>query len=205
MRVINVSRNDLGLIHSRPIQIPQGVSFSIGNLESRFLPENSRLSAYIIDSNQYYQSDNYLQQIQQFEMWRSTSNLDLSIYLVNSTDAVIGATMQQYIFANPQIANMFDRGMIGMLPQGMPADKCLPYTSRVRYLESMDGITQWNENTDDTITEQVSGDDETYIELSTRDQVKIHNTWDFIKSYIRDGYDVSDLTTETKEELKFKF
>lgn len=198
MRIINVGRNDLGLLQNRPIKVPEGMSFTIGNFDTNFLPQNSRLSDYIIDSNRYYASDEYLQQIQQFEAWRSTTSLDMSVYCILSTDAVVGATMQQYIYANPQIASMYDRGLIGMLPQGMPVDKCLPYDNRVRYLEAIDGLTLYNEEDDLTTTIQVSGDEETYIPLSIRDQSKISTTWDYIKSLIREGHDPADLPVEVK-------
>lgn len=196
MQYIRCNVEDLNLVLSKPINIGNDMVF--GNFNP-YVHNNyqSQISNYVRDLNAYYQSDEYLQRANELMLYREDNYLDMTIYIINSIDQVIGVLMQQYIMACPTIAQAYDDGLINGFPNGYQHDYYMPYKDRKNYENVMDGIGY---EEDDTIYADIIQDDEEDMSLGLDDQDKILLTWDYVKSLIRQGQDPTDLTTTEDRE-----
>lgn len=188
MNIINCTRNDLGLLYHAPVQIA-GTSL-VSNIDPALLDQyrnNNAISNYVAELNRYYNSDEYLQKAQMFTMLNTIEHLDLSIYLINNDDIAVGALMQQFIMACPEIARAYDNGMIDGYPNGIPIDSINPYTDRYRYLQTTSGILV--EEGDDMYSTEVYTEDEP---LTMEQQIDIQETWKYMRNLLRNGLDPSD-------------
>ena len=88
MRIIRCNRNDLGLLLHKPVNV--GNVFQFGNVAPMEQHYNSVIGNYVQDLNQFYQSDAYIQKANELLMYREDNYLDMSIYLIDSMDAIIG-------------------------------------------------------------------------------------------------------------------
>ena len=183
MQIVSCDRNNLSMaLHSGLDNIMfGGMSNYNGNLEE-ILPNNP-LSSYIIDLNNYYQSDAYLQQAAAIQRYRSYRDLDMLIYLINKDGMEIGAKMQYYIMANPTMGNYYDKGLINGFVNGYQPDHYLDYQHRDSYLSVMNGIV----DDDEPFTYYTDDPD-----LTLEEQMDIIDTWEYMKSKIKRGIDPAD-------------
>lgn len=191
MQYIRCNVEDLNLVLSKPVNIGQDQTFGSFN---PYVHNNyqSQISNYVRDLNAYYQSDIYLQRANNLMLYREDNYLDMTIYIVNSLDQIIGLEMQQYIMACPQVAQAYDTGLINGFPNGYQKDYYMPYTERKRYENVMDGIGYIED--EDLIVDMVQDeDDDKSLDLDNQDKILL--TWDYVRSLINQGQDPTDLTT----------
>lgn len=177
----------MGMLFHATTYVPPTVTMaSFDPAQAELYRINSQLSQFIADRNQYESSDEYMAIVQDLMMHRSVDVADSSIYLINRVDQVVGMLMQQYIMANPRIANLYDTGLITGFVYGHQPDSILPYTDRHNYSKVMDGIVDTSVEDDvNNITYYYTTDDD----LELEEQLDIQNTWDFVLDRINQGLD----------------
>lgn len=186
MRIVNVPRGDLSVLYHSNVNIG-GVS-GLGNMTQDNL-YSGVFGNYMHELNNYYQSDQYLQLAQELTMLQSTSDLDISIYLINNDDIAVGKLMQTYIMASPYVSRAYDTGLITGFHYGYPTDSHFEYTDRGRYSQVMDGILEAGEDEYYYSTEYYTADD---TSLDFEQQLDITHTWDYVKQQILKGIDPTD-------------
>lgn len=192
MNIIECDYEDMHMVLGKPVLLnTPGVRLANFD-QGEYLPPTSPLGQYIANMNRYYESDEYLSKAREFMMMRGTNQIDVSIYLISASDMIVGALMQEYIMASPHIASMYDRGLISPMPYGRVTDPSLPYESRRRYLEAIDGVAMYDEDNEDAPTTFISSAEDDMDVLDIRQQRDIHATWDYVKGLARAGVDPLD-------------
>lgn len=178
----------------KPVNV--GNVFQFGNVAPMEQHYNSVIGNYVQDLNQFYQSDAYMQKANELLMYREDNYLDMSIYLIDSMDAIIGYRMQQYIMANPYIAEAYDTGLINGFTNGYQQDYYLSYQDRKNYENVMDGIVYEEPGHEDMYADIVATTEDDQC-LGFEEQETVLLTWDYVKSLITAGKDPSELQETT--------
>nr|DAN42156.1 MAG TPA: hypothetical protein [Caudoviricetes sp.] len=186
MRIVNVPRGDLSVLYHSNVNM--GDISGMGNMSQENL-YTGVFGNYMQELNAYYQSDQYLQLAQELTMMQSTSDLDISIYLINNDDIAVGKMMQTYIMASPYVAKAYDTGLITGFHYGYPTDSHFGYTDRHKYLQVMDGVLEEGNDEYYYSTEYYTADD---TPLDFEQQLDITNTWEYLKQQILRGIDPTD-------------
>ena len=186
MRVVNVPRGDLSALYGAGINT-YGGTFNMGNMSQETM-SSGKHGQYIQEINNYYQSDAYIELANELSALQYKTNLDISIYLINSDDIAVGKLMQEYMMASPYLARAYDSGLITGYSPESHRDTNLEYLDRHRYNQVEDGLLEEGEDDLMYYTQYITDD----TDLDIEDQLTIKSSWEYIKRRILQGVDLTE-------------